>query len=442
VDESIAFVGGIDIAFNRYDDNHYNLTDPDNQVFPGRDYTNFSKYSESNELPSEPPTNSVDRTTFPRTPWHDIACVLDGLGARDVAFNFFQKWNNAMHSIDKKEQLFLMPKSIDDKPTMTLDKNKVYTNLTLQLLRSGCDWSFGIPEVEKSIEKAYCYLIKLSQHYLYFENQYFISGVDQPQPKNRILKALYDRLKLAIVEKQQFKVIIVLPIHPAGDPKGMSTRYIMKYTYETINRKGSIVQRLNAEFPDVDLSEYINFYSLRNWAILNGNPVTEQIYIHAKLAIMDDRVAIIGSSNINDRSMVGSHDSEIGIVVQTPQDEFVPGTMNGKPFMIAKYAHDLRCRLWRDYLGLDANDTSIVDPVSNVAHGLWRKTAVQNTILYNQVFPCLPDRISCLSDYKDIIEKYGDIEILKQIKGFLVEFPLYFFQKDKLPPNPGTTIFI
>jgi phospholipase D1/2 len=32
--------------------------------------------------------------------------------------------------------------------------------------------------------------------------------------------------------------------------------------------------------------------------------VTEQVYIHAKLMIVDDRVAIIGSANINDRSMV------------------------------------------------------------------------------------------------------------------------------------------
>jgi hypothetical protein len=58
------------------------LIDPDNQVFPGRDYTNFSKYSEANELPTEPPTNFVDRSKFPRTPWHDIACVLGGLAAR------------------------------------------------------------------------------------------------------------------------------------------------------------------------------------------------------------------------------------------------------------------------------------------------------------------------------------------------------------------------
>jgi phospholipase D1/2 len=112
---------------------------------------------------------------------------------------------------------------------------------------------------------------------------------------------------------------------------------------------------------------------------------------------MDDRVALIGSSNINDRSMVGSHDSEIGLVVQTPQEEFVPGTMGGNPFLVANFAHDLRCRLWRNYLGLASDDNSIEDPISNETHKLWRDTATHNTAIYNEVFPCLPDKISCIA---------------------------------------------
>ncbi len=143
--------------------------------------------------------------------------------------------------------------------------------------------------MERSIEKAYLYGIQLSQHFIYIgtrgseynslENQYFISGIDQTKPKNRIAKALYERVKLAIQKKEKFKVVVVLPIHPAGDPKTYSIRYILKYTYETINRPGSLLYRLKSEFPSVDLSEYVGFFALRNWAILNGNPVTEQICI-------------------------------------------------------------------------------------------------------------------------------------------------------------------
>jgi phospholipase D1/2 len=47
----------------------------------------------------------------------------------------------------------------------------------------------------------------------------------------------------------------------------------------------------------------------------NGNPVTEMIYIHTKLMIVDDQHIIVGSANINDRSMLGSRDSEIAVLI-------------------------------------------------------------------------------------------------------------------------------
>lgn len=36
VDDQIAFVGGVDIGYNRYDDSNYSVTDPDGIHFPGR----------------------------------------------------------------------------------------------------------------------------------------------------------------------------------------------------------------------------------------------------------------------------------------------------------------------------------------------------------------------------------------------------------------------
>lgn len=33
--------------------------------------------------------------------------------------------------------------------------------------------------------------------------------------------------------------------------------------------------------------------------VLSGNIVTEQIYVHTKLMIIDDRTVIVGSANIN-----------------------------------------------------------------------------------------------------------------------------------------------
>ena len=42
-----------------------------------------------------------------------------------------------------------------------------------------------------------------------------------------------------------------------------------------------------------------------------------QVYVHSKIMIVDDRVALIGSANINDRSLLGSRDSEVLQILST-----------------------------------------------------------------------------------------------------------------------------
>lgn len=49
---------------------------------------------------------------------------------------------------------------------------------------------------------------------------------------------------------------------------------------------------------------------------MNDIPITNMIYVHSKIILIDDKIAIIGSANINDRSMNGDKDSEIGIVIE------------------------------------------------------------------------------------------------------------------------------
>ena len=60
----------------------------------------------------------------------------------------------------------------------------------------------------------------------------------------------------------------------------------------------------------------------------------ETIYVHSKLAIADDERCIIGSANINDRSLMGDRDSEVAVVIQ------------GKQF-----ASSLRHQIWSVALG-------------------------------------------------------------------------------------------
>ena len=62
--------------------------------------------------------------------------------------------------------------------------------------------------------------------------------------------------------------------------------------------------------------DYIEFFGLRSHCKIDEIPYTEIIYIHSKLMIVDDDIVIIGSANINDRSMMGSRDSEIAIIIR------------------------------------------------------------------------------------------------------------------------------
>ena len=91
-------------------------------------------------------------------------------------------------------------------------------------------------------------------------------------------------------------------------------RIQLYWEYWTICRSSrSLYQRLK-HIKNID--NYLKFYSLRqHGATQDKLPLTEILYIHSKLMIVDDKKLIIGSANINDRSMNGERDSEIGICI-------------------------------------------------------------------------------------------------------------------------------
>lgn len=49
--------------------------------------------------------------------------------------------------------------------------------------------------------------------------------------------------------------------------------------------------------------------------MIYDTPHTEILYVHSKLMVVDDWKAIIGSANINDRSLNGDRDSEVCILI-------------------------------------------------------------------------------------------------------------------------------
>lgn len=93
----------------------------------------------------------------------------------------------------------------------------------MQVLRSVSDWSIG-QEAEQSILLGWIAAIEQAQHFIYIENQFFISSLGGSSIKNGIAKALLDRIVLAVQNNQVFKVIVVVPLHPEGD--FVHTRYM------------------------------------------------------------------------------------------------------------------------------------------------------------------------------------------------------------------------
>lgn len=77
-----------------------------------------------------------------------------------------------------------------------------------------------------------------------------------------------------------------------------------------LGQETSILQVLRKEFPHIDTSEYVTFYNLRNFAFMHNRWVTQQIYVHSKLMIVDDKHVLIGSANISARICVEKKEAD------------------------------------------------------------------------------------------------------------------------------------
>ena len=323
----------------------------------------------------------------------------------------------------------------------------------VQVLRSVGEWSLGLKTKENSILEAYYHLIENSKHYIYIENQFFISKSfeDNGKPylvENKIALYIRNRILKACRNKEKFRVYIFIPLLPgfAGEPEKSGTlQIILKYTYEGICRNNglSIIEKLIEEMEKIGekWEDYIGFYSLRNHDVVNGIPKTEIIYIHSKLMIIDDTYVICGSANINDRSMKGSRDSEFAVLIKEKRVEI--SRMNKKKFKASKFASSLRKALMAEHLGINPNDEILIDPVSNELHELIRTTAHNNTFAYRLIFGCYPDdcytKFNMIKNNYDLLNKAQEENLKKiyeqnkkNIIGHIVEFPLHFLEEEEL----------
>ncbi|OAX84109.1 hypothetical protein ACJ72_01521 [Emergomyces africanus] len=459
-------------------------------------------------------------------------------------------------------------------------------NMSCQIVRSSAKWSHGIP-VEHSIANAYAAIIRDSEHFIYIENQFFITstGNSQKPIENKIGAAIVERILRAARAGEKYKMIVVIPSVPcfAGelhDDVALGIRAIMEFQYTSINRGGHSIMEMIAK-EGYNPMDYIRFYNLRNYDRINASAemrkaeqrsgvdyqdaqkqhddkvtanrpsafdttaayqpyqqaahqvshstgsgrwnsvsecymlggedirkvpwehpgdvseidafVSEELYVHSKVLIADDRTVICGSANLNDRSQLGDHDSEIAVIIQDPTP--LESSMNGKPYLVSKFAATLRRQLCRKHLGLipvqdyqrptansepvgvpnvyDMNSPEnqiVSDPLSDTFQSLWNSRAHQNTLVYRKVFHAVPDdTVRNWNDYKEFFEYYfrspvaeekkqkegetpqtprylmGHVvrddfpegvqqvkEELSKIKGTLVEMPLMFLMEEDI----------
>ena len=375
VDHIIAFVGGIDLCFGRWDTPQHTVVDdkltgfelsdmPKDadhcQLWPGKDYSN-PRVQDFYAL-DKPYEEMYDRSKVPRMPWHDISMQVVGQPARDLTRHFVQRWNYILRQRKPTRPTpFLLPPP--DFNSADLEALGLEGTCEVQILRSCATWSIGTKDlIEHSIQNAYVKMIEQSEHFVYVENQFFISSseIEGTRIENGIGDALVERIIRASRNEEDWRAVLMIPLVPGfqntvDSQEGTSVRLIMQCQYRSICRgENSIFGRLRAE--GIEPEDFIQFYSLRSWGKIGPNKelVTEQLYIHAKCIVVDDRIALIGSANINERSMRGDRDSECAAVVR--DTDMLWSTMNGEPYLVGRFPHTLRMRLMREHLGIDVDE--------------------------------------------------------------------------------------
>ena len=486
VDRSIAFVGGIDLCYGRWDTRNHELMDnypthlavDESNVsnsttharWIGKDYRN-TFYNKDDKAKWEKPLegyNGVERNEIPRMPWHDVSCAFTGEAVQDAVQHFTDRynavtspawwqtyWNSFLQyfiNINVVKQLF--PAQKYEAEDIVL--NSGGHNVNIQVLRSVDNWSAG-QQHETSIYNAYIDAIKDAQHFIYIENQFFISSQEGfwRRVQNKIQEALVTRIVRAHEMNENFHVMVFTPVKPefpgdwdANDMSGDALRAITYWNQATIyHGEDSLFSKLEKKGISKETAmNYFSVFSLRKYDLIGEHYVTEIVYVHSKIMIVDDRKAIIGSANINDRSMLGDRDSEVAVMIEDL--DFVDGQMNSVEYKMGKFAHSLRCDLLKEHLGLVQNhgdefDININDPLANSFIVGVHSRAELNTIGFLAAFGPGLFPNEKVEDFEEL-KRYKDIplprkntdklrEILEQIKGNIVKYPSSFLMKELKP---------
>ena len=219
-----------------------------------------------------------------------------------------------------------------------------------------------------------------------------------------IPREIAQRVVESISQKKLFKVYIVIPMFPEGDPSSLSVQEILYWQYrtmETMYRRIAQAIKTFVSFDDVNQeqtgrhpTDYLSFYCLGKREGHDECPseslekpksgtqaesvrasLRHPIYLHSKMSIFDDEYVLIGSANINQRSLDGSRDSEIAIGGYQPdisQPRFYNDRKKGA-------VHAYRMALWANHFGKtlaefsDPSTDECLEKVKELTSNYWSK---------------------------------------------------------------------
>ncbi|HEY5856843.1 MAG TPA: phospholipase D family protein, partial [Aldersonia sp.] len=306
-ERDVAFAGGIDLCHSRRDDESH-LGD--------RQAVRMSKrYGE-------------------HPPWHDVQLRLQGpvVGALDATFR--ERWNDPapldmLSPIawieDKLRGADLEPNRLPDQPP---DPSACGPH-AVQVLRTYPDAHFEYdfaPHGERSIARGYTKAIGRARRLIYLEDQYLWS------------RQVADLFARALTENRDLHLIAVVPRYPDVDGR-------LALSPNMVGRQQAIEACRQAAPNRVHIFDVENHH---------GTPV----YVHAKVCVIDDTWASVGSDNFNRRSW--THDSELSCAVL--DDTRDPRAPSGDARV---FARELRLRLLREHLDRPADgsdDDGLIDP--------------------------------------------------------------------------------
>ncbi|BFG40093.1 hypothetical protein CerSpe_263670 [Prunus speciosa] len=438
----VSFVGGIDLCDGRYDT-------PSHPIFRTLGTTH------QNDLHQPNFAGASITKGGPREPWHDIHCRLEGPIAWDVLFNFELRWRK-----QGGKDLLVELRELDDAfiPPSPVIFPQDHETWNVQLFRSiDGGAAFGFPDspedaaraglvsgkdhvIDRSIQDAYINAIRRAKSFIYIENQYFLGSsfswhsdhtlkVEEVGALHLIPKELSLKIVSKIEAGERFTVYIVMPMWPEGIPESQSVQAILhwqKMTMEMMYK--DIVQALQAKGLEANPRDYLTFFCLGNREKKRSGEYEPpekpehdtdysraqqarrfMIYIHAKVMIVDDEYIIIGSANINQRSMDGARDTEIAMGAYQPYHLSTREAARGQ-------IHGLRLALWYEHLGL-----------------------LDDTFLE-------PESVKCIRKVNQIAEKHWDLfscETLDgDLPGHLLSYPIRVAAANgEITELPGTEYF-